>query len=140
MNWVKRSSDYTLTDGESGFSISFAGMNFSETDLENLNDKFSRAVKGIADIENGMIKNPDENRKVTHFTDRLTYISSAEFREVEEFSARIRSERAKLSAAPENMNSDNDNNSRKYAAVPAYSEVRRSHPSEKHTAHWPDGS
>ena len=59
MDWVKRNLDYTLTDGKSGFSISFAGMDFSSASLESLNDKFARAIKGIADIENGMIKNPD---------------------------------------------------------------------------------
>ncbi len=92
MDWVKRNLDYTLTDGKSGFSISFAGMDFSSASLESLSDKFARSIKGIADIENGMIKNPDENRKVTHFTDRLAYASSAEFRAVEEFAAQVRTE------------------------------------------------
>ena len=36
MNWQTRSQKYTLTDFESGFSISFAGMNFSEAELEAL--------------------------------------------------------------------------------------------------------
>ena len=88
MDWVKRSSDYTLTDGKSGFSISFAGMNFEEADLVQLAPAFDKAVVGIADIESGKIKNPDEQRKVTHFTDRMAYPASETFAAVETFAAK----------------------------------------------------
>ena len=42
-------------------------------------------------IELGEIKNPDEHRKVTHFTDRSVYTGTAVYAEVEEFAAGIRS-------------------------------------------------
>ena len=91
MNWQTRSQKYTLTDFESGFSISFAGMNFSEAELEALDSKFERAASEMKKLEAGAIKNPDEQRKVTHFTDRISYPDSDGFREVEEFSAVVRS-------------------------------------------------
>ena len=92
MNWVKRSQKYTLTDFESGFSISFAGMKFTEAELASLSGKFERAASEMKRLEAGAIKNPDEQRKVTHFTDRAVYPQSAEFREVEEFAASVRNE------------------------------------------------
>lgn len=89
MNWVKRSADYTFTDGNSGFSINFAGMKFSEDDLSAIIPLFEKALRGIADIEAGKIKNPDENRKVTHFTDRMEYPASETFAAVEKFCASV---------------------------------------------------
>ena len=91
MDWVTRNSKYTLTDAQSGFSIAFAGMNFKDSDIEQLSPLFARAVREVARIENGEIKNPDEKRKVTHFTDRISYPESALFAEVEEFAAGVRS-------------------------------------------------
>ena len=44
-----------------------------------------------ARIEAGEIKNPDEKRKVTHFTDRIDYPKSPLFHSVEEFAEKIRS-------------------------------------------------
>ncbi len=82
----------TLTDGKSGFAISFAGMPFGEKEFAGMEEKFSRALTGIADIESGKIKNPDEKRQVTHFTDRIAYAGSPEFQAVEKFAAAIRSE------------------------------------------------
>ena len=90
MDWQTRSQKYTLTDYANGFFISFAGMNFSEAELEALEPKFERAVAEMKKLESGAIKNPDEQRKVTHFTDRASYPSSCEFREVEEFAASVR--------------------------------------------------
>ena len=92
MDWVARSHKYTLNDCSNGFSISFAGMNFTGEQLEALKPRFERALTEMAKLEAGAIKNPDENRKVTHFTDRAEYPASDEFREVEEFASRIRSE------------------------------------------------
>ena len=67
MDWVKRCEEYTLTDGKSGFSINFAGMDFKADDIAALAPARAGACAGIADIESGKIKNPDEQRKVTHF-------------------------------------------------------------------------
>ena len=89
MDWVKRSGEYTLTDGKSGFSINFAGMNFNGDDIAKMAPDFDKAMKGIADIEAGKIKNPDEQRKVTHFTDRMAYPASPAFSAVETFAAKI---------------------------------------------------
>ena len=68
-----------------------ASSNFTEQ-LEALNDKFSRASLEMKKLESGAIKNPDEQRKVTHFTDRAEYPQTDEFREIEEFSAAIRAQ------------------------------------------------
>ena len=65
--WTKRNQLYTLVDGAGAFSIGFAGMDFSEKDLQEMAPLFAAAAQGMADIEAGKIKNPDENRKVTHF-------------------------------------------------------------------------
>ncbi len=91
MNWVARNSKYTLTDAESGFSIAFAGMDFNDSDIDALSPLFERAKKEVARIEAGEIKNPDENRRVTHFTDRITYTQSALYAEVEDFAEKVRS-------------------------------------------------
>ena len=91
--WIERNHKYTLTDGKSGFSISFAGMKFSESDLDKMTDKFDRAKREMARIEAGEIKNPDENRQVTHFSDRAAYPAGKEFAAVEKFAADIRSGR-----------------------------------------------
>ena len=89
MDWVKRNEQYTLTDGKSGFGIAFAGMKFTDAELTALQPAFDRAAAEMVKLEAGAIKNPDENRKVTHFSDRITYPASAEFKAVEEFAARI---------------------------------------------------
>ena len=91
MDWVARNSKYTLTDADSGFSIAFAGMNFNDSDIDKLSPLFERAKKEVARIEAGEIKNPDENRKVTHFSDRVEYRSSELFNDVETFAAALHS-------------------------------------------------
>ena len=91
MDWVARNKKYTLTDAQSGFSIAFAGMNFKDSDIDLLSPLFERAAKEVARIEAGEIKNPDEKRRVTHFTDRISYPQSALFAEVEAFASQVRS-------------------------------------------------
>ena len=90
-DWLSRNRDYTLTDPKTGFEISFAAMKFAEPELAALAPRFARASVEMAKIEAGEIKNPDEKRKVTHFTDRAGYAGSALFREVEEFAEAVRS-------------------------------------------------
>jgi len=89
--WVERNRRYTLIDPESGFSIDFAGMDFSDGELAGMEERNVAAMREIAKIEAGEIKNPDENRKVTHFTDRIGYPDSPLFDQVERFAADIRS-------------------------------------------------
>ena len=88
--WVARNAAYTNVDPESGFSIDFAGMRFSADDMKSMRDRTADAMREMARIEAGEIKNPDENRKVTHFTDRITYPESELFAEVERFAADVR--------------------------------------------------
>ena len=80
-----------MNDACSGFSIDFSRMNITWDELEKLQDKFQRAVREMAALEGGAIKNPDENRQVTHFTDRINYRASDLFKSVEEFASDIRS-------------------------------------------------
>ncbi len=84
-DWSKRNLEYTLVDGAGAFSIGFAGMNFSDADLDGMAAKFAAAAAEMAKIEAGEIKNPDEKRKVTHFTDRANYVNSTLFETVEAF-------------------------------------------------------
>jgi glucose-6-phosphate isomerase len=88
---ISRKHRYTIVDGESGFSLGVSGMNFTENDLKDMSDKFESAHQEMQKIESGEIKNPDENRKVTHFTDRTIYSGSKLFIEVEEFAEELRS-------------------------------------------------
>ena len=89
--WMERNAKYTLVDADSQFSIAFAGMKFEESDLKALAPKFERATHEMARIEAGEIKNPDEHRKVTHFTDRRSYPESELFRSVQTFAEEVRS-------------------------------------------------
>ena len=77
-------------DPETGFTLDVSAMNYAAGDLNALSAKFADAHRGMLDIEAGEIKNPDENRKVTHFTDRATYRSSQLFSEVGEFVEKLR--------------------------------------------------
>ena len=88
--WIERNKQYTMISAEDNFSISFAGMKFDDADLKAMQPLFEKAAKGIAAIEAGEIKNPDEGRKVTHFTDRIDYAKSALFAEVEAFVEKVR--------------------------------------------------
>ncbi len=87
---INRKHKYTIVDGESGFSLSVAGMNFTDEDLGELSQKLASAHSEMKKIESGEIKNPDEHRKVTHFTDRSMYCGSQLFSEVENFAENIR--------------------------------------------------
>ena len=74
-----------LIDAASGFTVDFSRMNKSFAEIDTLQEKFSRAVREMAALEAGAVKNPDENRQVTHFTDRIDYRQSELFRAVEDF-------------------------------------------------------
>ena len=90
-DWTNRVKKYTIADGKSGFSVNFAGMKFSDQCLANMNDKLTSAFSEMKNLENGKIKNPDENRQVTHFTDRIEYPKSSLFNDVEKFVKNVRS-------------------------------------------------
>ena len=79
-----------MSNAESGFAINFSRMQIDDAAFDNMHDMCCKAMHEMALLESGAIKNPDENRKVTHFTDRASYRTSKLFREVEEFAAAIR--------------------------------------------------
>ena len=89
-NWIERCRKYTFIDGESAFQVNFAGMNFGEHELAQMESRFVSVHAEMQKIEIGEIKNPDEGRKVTHFTDRSIYTGSSEFAEVEAFAEQVR--------------------------------------------------
>ena len=86
----ERKKKYCLTDGTIGFSIDVAGMDFKDEDLNALSAKFADAHKEMIRIESGEIKNPDENRKVTHFTDRAVYPGTSLFADIQNFAEELR--------------------------------------------------
>ncbi len=85
-----RTAEYSLVDGATGFVLNVAGMDFSEGDLAGLSAAAEKAHRGMQDIESGKIKNPDEQRKVTHFTNRIDYPRTELFRAVREFAGELR--------------------------------------------------
>ena len=85
-----RCAQYSFTDGASAFSMNYAGMNFDESALEAMEQRFPAVHEEMEKIELGEIKNPDEHRKVTHFTDRSSYTGSTVYAQVEEFASAVR--------------------------------------------------
>lgn len=85
-----------LVDPASGFSLNMSGMPLAADQLDALiqpgpdgQSPIALAHAGMLAIENGEIKNPDEKRKVTHFSDRQDYLSSAVCRQVEDFAENV---------------------------------------------------
>ena len=66
---------------------------FSERELDKLKDEFKKVHAEMKKIEAGEIKNPDENSKVTHFTDRAAYPHEDLFIDVEDFTEAVRNEK-----------------------------------------------
>jgi glucose-6-phosphate isomerase len=83
-------------DPESGLSIDFSGMDLTRDavcevrKIEDMTALLETAHGEMQRIEAGEIKNPDENRKVTHFSDRLSYPVGPVFAAVQEFAEQIR--------------------------------------------------
>ena len=74
-----------FVDAETGFTLDLAGMGIQPAQFATLAGPLAHAHAEMVRLEAGAIKNPDENRKVTHFSDRLVYADSALFRDVEVF-------------------------------------------------------
>ena len=89
-DWMERCHKYTFVDGSTGFQINFSGMKFQDSAITEMTSCFAGVHAEMQKIEKGEIKNPDENRKVTHFTDRSVYTGSAEFQAVEDFAEGLR--------------------------------------------------
>ena len=81
---------FTLNHNEANFSINFSEMNFTDKQLNNLAKKLENAHSEMRKIEAGEIKNPDENRQVTHFSDRISYPHEELFKDVNSFSEAVR--------------------------------------------------
>ncbi len=78
-------------DGPGSFMLDITGMRLETSHLFEMEPRLAAAHQEMLKIESGEIKNPDENRKVTHFTDRKAYAGSAEFKEVNAFAEALRS-------------------------------------------------
>lgn len=89
--WIDRNRKYSVIDSASGFALNLAGMKFTPAQLDALKPKFAAAHQEMVKLEAGAVKNPDEKRQVTHFTDRAAYPSDPVFAEVEAFAAALRS-------------------------------------------------
>jgi len=92
-----------FTDATVGFELDLSGMRLDAVAVERLltGEKSPKrkdpppalcalAHQGMLDIESGKIKNPDEHRRVTHFSDRAVYPQTALFRRVQAFAERLR--------------------------------------------------
>lgn len=84
-----------FVDPDSGFTLDVSGMDLPSRELGQLLaptphrgvSPMDRVHAEMRRIEAGEIKNPDEQRRVTHFTDRQTYLESPAARKVTEFLA-----------------------------------------------------
>ncbi len=79
----------SFVDAATGFALDISGMRLGRAALQKLAAPLAAAHVEMQKLEAGAIKNPDEKRKVTHFTDRLTYTESDVFRQVEEFACDV---------------------------------------------------
>ncbi len=88
----------TFTDPPSGFHLDIAGLDLNVEQVEQLAQRSGDAPQGplyqafeeMQRLENGAVKNPDEQRQVTHFSDRLTYPETELFQRVEDFALKVR--------------------------------------------------
>ena len=87
-----------FVDSETHFCLDLSGMVLDPEQLTRITEPSGTAGPSavaaahaeMQRLEAGAIKNPDENRRVTHFTDRLTYCDSDVFRDVQDFAKKIR--------------------------------------------------
>lgn len=76
-------------DGKTGFTLDITGMEIAPAAFAPLAAPLAQAHEEMIKLEAGAVKNPDEKRKVTHFSDRLTYAGSPLFQDVETFAREI---------------------------------------------------
>ena len=87
----------TFIDPDSQFTLDVSGMDLPPAKVAELTEpgagesagRLELAHREMQRIEAGEIKNPDEARKVTHFTDRLAYPESEVCRAVERLAAEV---------------------------------------------------
>ena len=73
-----------------GFTLDATRSRVSLEAVQALSGPLAQAHAGMQAIERGEIKNPDEGRAVTHFTDRASYLTGPLFADVEAFFADLR--------------------------------------------------
>ncbi len=78
---------------ETGFTIDISRCGVTQEQILRLDSLLTNGHREMIAIENGAIKNPDEKRQVTHFTDRIEYGASALFQNVTDFFEGVRSGR-----------------------------------------------
>ena len=86
-----------FVDTETGLTLDLIGMGLDPDAVAALTEgpdaPIAAAHREMQALEKGAIKNPDENRRVTHFTDRLHYVDSDVYRHIAQFSERVRTSR-----------------------------------------------
>ncbi len=70
---------------EEGFTLNFSHSGITAGDVTAFTNKIDTAHQEMKTLENGAIKNIDEQRKVTHFNDRITYPKSRIYHDVNNF-------------------------------------------------------
>ena len=85
-------SSLLIKHSDAAFCLDVSRAGISHEAIACLAEELAAAHHAMGQIEAGAIKNADENRRVTHFTDRQSYADSATFAEVEAFFAQQRAE------------------------------------------------
>ena len=79
--WLDRCHQYSFVDGESGFQVNFAGMNFNTADMDRMAARFPAVHAEMQKIELGEIKNPVRSLtsivRVTNREDTMVSVKSA---------------------------------------------------------------
>lgn len=96
-NWNSYSSSL-LRYADLGFSLDLSLMDLSEDFYSNMGGKIDKAVKDIAELEEGAIANPDEGRMVGHYwlrnadlapNDEIKEQITAPLAQLKDFSAKV---------------------------------------------------
>lgn len=87
----KHADPLRMSFATNGFGLDVSRASAHLRGLDELAPAFALVHEQMRAIEAGAVKNPDENRQVTHFTDRATYGASELFADVEAFFADVRS-------------------------------------------------
>ncbi len=80
-----KKADLAYRREQGGFSLSLRQSGLNAEDFAGIADEASLAHEEMGKIEAGAIKNPDEGRQVTHFTDRTAYMGTELYADVEAF-------------------------------------------------------
>lgn len=98
----------SFVDPETAFTLDMSKMGLDPAEVAVLSQPgkssgttpIANAHEEMKQIEAGAIKNPDENRQVTHFSDRLSYAGSEVFEAVQTFAEQVRAGTALAGGIP----------------------------------------